>query len=131
MLFLASPDNAAASSQQSANGGPSNVGQRFSEIAGTIEIGGQTWDMAEITPASVVRVGGKTALNELATQATQPRREWVVLTDSGASVIVRQRPVDTLVEVLEAASLGSTGAHGEMGIFFNTWVCVPRRFVAP
>ncbi|KAM0790881.1 hypothetical protein ACM66B_004721 [Microbotryomycetes sp. NB124-2] len=117
-LFMASPDNAAAGQQQQ-NGASSSV--RFSEIASTIEIGGQTWAVAEITPGSVVRVDGKMALNELATQVSQPRREWVVLTDSGANVLVRQRPVDTLVEVLEAASLGSNGAHGDMGIFFNTY----------
>ncbi|KAK4050871.1 hypothetical protein OIV83_003293 [Microbotryomycetes sp. JL201] len=120
-LFMASPDNAAAGQQQS-NGNSSSVGQRLSEIASTIEIGGQTWAIAEITPSSIVRVDGKMALNELATQVSQPRREWVVLTDSGANVLVRQRPVDTLVDVLEGASLGSSGAHGDMGIFFNTYV---------
>jgi nuclear pore complex protein Nup155 len=77
--------------------------------------------MAEITPSAPgATVTGRTSLNELATQGTSPRREWVVLTDSGANVVVRQRPVDTLVDILEASALGSNGAQGEVGIFFNT-----------
>lgn len=123
VLFLAAPDNTASAQQSNgaSGAGASQPAQRFSEIVATIEIGGQTWDMAEITPSAPgAAVAGRTSLNELATQGTSPRREWIVLTDSGANIIVRQRPVDTLVDVLEASALGSSGAQGEIGIFFNT-----------
>lgn len=124
VLFLAAPDNTASVQQSNSSAvgqGSAQPTARFSEIAATIEIGGQTWDMAEITPSAPgSAVSGKTSLNELATQGTSPRREWVVLTDSGANVVVRQRPVDTLVEVLEASALGNNGSHAEVGIFFNT-----------
>ncbi|SCV71463.1 BQ2448_3051 [Microbotryum intermedium] len=145
VLFLAAPDNAAASQQANLSGpsssssttitsmtnnGPGSIStaggqQRFSEIASTIEIGGQTWEMAEIqdrNSTSAMMPGGKTALNELATQVGLPRREWVVLTDMGANVVARQRPIDTLVDVLEAASgLGGNQAHGSVAIFFNAF----------
>lgn len=78
--------------------------------------------MAEITPISLVQAVGSTALNELATQATQPRRRWVVLTNMGANVVVRQRPVDTLREVLEGINASGTGAQGEVGVFFESYV---------
>ena len=58
------------------------------------------------------------ALNELATQPTQARREWVVLTNMGANVVSRQRPIDTLLDVLEAAGMSGNG-HGEIGVFFE------------
>ncbi|SGY61158.1 BQ5605_C007g04532 [Microbotryum silenes-dioicae] len=145
VLFLAAPDNAAASQQANLSGpsssssttmtsmshnGPgaltTTTGQQtFSEIASTIEIGGQTWEMAEIQDRSAnsgLVPGGKTALNELATQVALPRREWVVLTDMGANVIARQRPIDTLVDLLEGASgLVESQAHGDVAIFFTAF----------
>lgn len=108
------------------NGGLGGTQSRvFCELAGTIEVAGRTWDMAEITRQEVgltpVGAGG-TGLNELATQTTLARREWVVLTNMGAHVIARQRPVDTLLEVLEAASINGNGANGEVGVFFERFV---------
>lgn len=134
ILLLAAPDVAAAArlvaegsttSSIAVNGGLGGTQSRvFCELAGTIEVAGRTWDMAEITRQEVgltpVGAGG-TGLNELATQTTLARREWVVLTNMGAHVIARQRPVDTLLEVLEAASINGNGANGEVGVFFESY----------
>ncbi|KAM0752957.1 nucleoporin-domain-containing protein [Meredithblackwellia eburnea MCA 4105] len=126
VLLLAAPD-VATGARVVAEGVPQSAvtgaSRPFSEVAGTIEIPGRTWDMAEITvkgPAPAP--GGGTALNELATQVTQSRREWVVLTNMGANVVSRQRPVDTLLEVLQAAGLNGTGGgHGEVSVFFESY----------
>lgn len=103
--------------------GGTNMNQRpyYSEVAGTIELSGRTWAMAEMTAPSSAGGGGAAGLlNELATQVNQPRREWVVLTNMGANVVVRQRPVDTLRDVLEVVGGGgNAGAGGEIGVFFE------------
>lgn len=126
ILLVCAPDVASsARSIADSSTSPSSASSQprpFTEVAGTIEIPGRTWDMAEITPASLVTPGGGTALNELATQGTSRRREWVVLTNMGANVVSRQRPVDTLLEVLEGASLAGNGGHGEIGVFFERCV---------
>lgn len=102
------------------NGQSNSTTKRFSEVAGTLEISGRTWDMVEITPKSLFTITSNgAALNELATQSSLPRREWVILTNMGANVIVRQRPVDTLLEVLEGAGMNGSGANGEVGVFFE------------
>lgn len=121
VLLVAAPD-VSSSIRSIAEGGASagtSQGTRpFAEVASTIEIPGRTWDMAEITAQPVVSAVGGTALNELATQPTQARREWVVLTNMGANVVSRQRPIDTLLDVLEAAGMSGNG-HGEIGVFFE------------
>ncbi|GAA5858950.1 hypothetical protein JCM8547_007170 [Rhodosporidiobolus lusitaniae] len=125
VLLVCAPDVASsARSIAEAQSGVVVSGQSsrpFTEVAGTIEIPGRTWDMAEITPAPTVAAGGGTSLNELATQPTQARREWVVLTNMGANVVSRQRPVDTLLDVLEGASMAGNGGHGEIGVFFESY----------
>ncbi|GJN92310.1 hypothetical protein Rhopal_005340-T1 [Rhodotorula paludigena] len=128
VLLVTAPDVAASSlsSAAAATGAVSVSAQQtrpFTELASTIEVPGRTWDMAEITalPAAIVPAAGGTALNELATQGTQPRREWVVLTNMGANVVSRQRPVDTLLDVLEGASLAGNGGQGEIGVFFESY----------
>lgn len=127
VLLVAAPDigRVARTVAEGATGNQTNNGglplRSFSEVAGTITIEGRTWGIVEITPTILegAEVKGGTALNELATQATQPRREWVVLTNMGANVLVRQRPVDTLIGVLEGTSMNSAGAQSEIGIFFE------------
>ncbi|GAA5993501.1 hypothetical protein JCM10908_000619 [Rhodotorula pacifica] len=124
VLLVTAPDvsSQSLSSAAAATGAVSQQTRPFSEVAGTIEISGRTWDVAEITPRAIVTPGGGTALNELATQPTQARREWVVLTNMGASVISRQRPVDTLVDVLEVMGMnGNSGGQGEIGVFFESY----------
>ncbi|KAG0656686.1 hypothetical protein C6P46_006988 [Rhodotorula mucilaginosa] len=124
VLLVTAPDvsSQSLSSAATATGTVSQQTRPFSEVAGTIEISGRTWDVAEITPRAIVTPGGGTALNELATQPTQARREWVILTNMGASVISRQRPVDTLVDVLEVMGMnGNSGGHGEIGVFFESY----------
>ncbi|GAA5938722.1 uncharacterized protein JCM15063_004847 [Sporobolomyces koalae] len=112
--------NSAGTMQPSSSSSSSS--RPFTEIAATIEIPGRTWDMAEITPKPIISATGGAALNELATQPTQAKREWVVLTNMGANVISRQRPVDTLLDVLESASLSQNGGgHGEIGVFFESY----------
>ncbi|BGP18726.1 hypothetical protein JCM10213_009205 [Rhodosporidiobolus nylandii] len=125
LLLVTAPDVAAsARSVAEAQSGVVSSAQQsrpFTEVAGTIEIPGRTWDMAEITPRPSVAASGGTALNELATQPTQGRREWVVLTNMGANVVSRQRPVDTLLEVLENAGMTGNGGNGEIGVFFESY----------
>ncbi|GAA6024169.1 hypothetical protein JCM10207_005590 [Rhodosporidiobolus poonsookiae] len=120
---VASSARAIADAQSgTVSSGASTAARPFTEVAGTIEIPGRTWDMAEITPRALAAAAGATALNELATQPTQPRREWVVLTNMGANVVSRMRPVDTLVEVLEGIGMaGAQGGHGEVGVFFESY----------
>ncbi|GAA5823999.1 hypothetical protein JCM11251_003374 [Rhodosporidiobolus azoricus] len=129
VLLVTAPD-VASSARSSAEGqtgavvasqSSSSTSRPFTEVAGTIEVPGRTWDMAEITPRPSVLVTGGTALNELATQPTQARREWVVLTNMGANVVSRQRPVDTLLDVLEGAGMAGNGGHGEVGVFFESY----------
>lgn len=130
VLLVCAPDLAAShpasSSSSSAvistgQGGPSSSSSSshrpYTELAGTVEIPGRTWDLAEVTPRPRAAL-----LNELATQPTHPRREWVVLTNMGASVVARQRPVDTLLDVLEGVSMSGGGGHGEIGVFFERCV---------
>ncbi|GAA5951998.1 hypothetical protein JCM3765_005163 [Sporobolomyces pararoseus] len=123
VLLVAAPD-VSASIRSIAEGGASAgtaQGTRpFTEVASTIEIPGRTWDMAEITSQPLVTPSGGTALNELATQPTQTRREWVILTNMGANVVSRQRPIDTLLDVLESAGMSGNG-HGEIGVFFESY----------
>lgn len=121
VLLVAAPDVSSSIrsiAEGGASAGTSQGSRPFAEVASTIEIPGRTWDMAEITAQPVVSAVGGTALNELATQPTQARREWVVLTNMGVNVVSRQRPVDTLLDVLEAAGMSGNG-HGEIGVFFE------------
>ncbi|GAA6061215.1 hypothetical protein JCM10212_001536 [Sporobolomyces blumeae] len=124
VLLVAAPDVAASARSIAEGGSASSTSQGtrpFTEVASTIEIPGRTWDMAEITAKPIVGAVGGTELNELATQPTQPRREWVVLTNMGANVVSRQRPIDTLLDVLESTSLTGNGGHGEIGVFFESY----------
>ncbi|CEQ42380.1 SPOSA6832_04172, partial [Sporobolomyces salmonicolor] len=123
VLLVAAPDIAASARSIAESGvtGTAQGSRPFTEVAGTIEISGRTWDMAEITARPLVVASGGTGLNELATQPTQPKREWVVLTNMGANVISRQRPVDTLLDVLTSASAAGNGGHGEIGVFFESY----------
>ena len=121
VLLVAAPDigrvaRAVAEGSSTQNG---NASRPFSEVASTITIEGRTWGLAEITRQSPMSAEGVVGLNELATQANSARREWVVLTNMGANVIVRQRPVDTLLGVLEGTALGGGGGNSEVGIFFE------------
>ncbi|GAA5918079.1 hypothetical protein JCM8208_001213, partial [Rhodotorula glutinis] len=126
VLLVCAPDVAASSPSTSSavvatgqghqsSSSSSSSGRPFTELAGTVEIPGRTWDLAEVTPRRAA------LLNELATQPTHPRREWVVLTNMGASVVVRQRPVDTLLDVLEGVSMSGGGGQGEIGVFFESY----------
>ncbi|KAK4336201.1 Nucleoporin NUP157 [Rhodotorula toruloides] len=124
VLLVTAPDvsSQSLSSAATATGTVSQQTRPFTEVAGTIEIPGRTWDMAEITRVSSSSATGATALNELATQPTQARREWVVLTNMGANVVSRQRPVDTLVDVLEGMGMnGNAAGQGEIGVFFESY----------
>lgn len=132
VLLVAAPDvslsirsiaegSTTAAAAAGGGGGGGGPGTRpFTEVASTIEVPGRTWDMCEITARPLVSPGAGTALNELATQPTQARREWVILTNMGANVVSRQRPIDTLLDVLESATLSGNG-HGEVGVFFESF----------
>lgn len=121
ILLIAAPDigrvarAVAEGTSTTSSSSTGTTSRPFSEIASTITLEGRTWGIVEVGEE------GNGMLNELATQVTQRRREWVVLTNMGASVLVRQRPVDTLLGVLQ-------GGMGEIGVFFES--CVPRFFTA-
>lgn len=129
VLFVCAPDHSASiqaaneassSSGVVSNGGNAGMKPTFAEIPGVLELMGATWSLVEVTPLSTLPMpAGKTALNELATQMTGPRREWVVLTDAGASIIARMRPVDTLVELIEGSGMVASGPSGDVNVFFN------------
>lgn len=124
VLLVAAPDVSSSirSIADSSNSSSSQSPNRpFTEVASTIEVPGRTWDMAEITSQPLISTTGGTSLNELATQGTQKRREWVILTNMGANVVSRQRPIDTLLDVLEAMGMNGNG-HGEIGVFFESSV---------
>lgn len=84
------------------------------ENAGSIQIEGRTWAIAESPssgPPNQIFPG-----NELKAQQTTPgRREWLFLTNMGLHVVTRQRPVDTLVQLLDTAPGG--GKDVEIGAF--------------
>ncbi|GAA5897035.1 uncharacterized protein JCM6883_006558 [Sporobolomyces salmoneus] len=123
VLLVAAPDVSSSirSIADSSNSSSSQSPNRpFTEVASTIEVPGRTWDMAEITSQPLISTTGGTSLNELATQGTQKRREWVILTNMGANVVSRQRPIDTLLDVLEAMGMNGNG-HGEIGVFFESY----------
>ena len=92
----------------------------FSEIAAEVQIEGRTWAIAEVTQRAPGIESG--LLSELATQAIEPRREWVVLTHVGSNIVTRQRPVDTLLGVLARASMsGPAGANAEFKLFIDSF----------
>ena len=99
-----------------------NNGNRLSltEIAGQIPIEGRTWAIVESASPSIANVGQQFPGNELKSQigtsiSGKARREWLFLTNMGMHVIQRQRPVDTLLSLLDTA--GSGGRDAELSAF--------------
>ena len=99
-----------------------NNGNRLSltEIAGQIPLEGRTWAIVESRSTSIPAVGQQFSGNELKAQigtssSGGARREWLFLTNMGMHIIQRQRPVDTLLSLLDAA--GSGGKDAELAAF--------------
>lgn len=93
----------------------------ITEVASTLNLDGSVAEIAEI------RVSGSTIAatgTELATQLGAPPRQWVVVTNVGVHVLVRQRPIDVLAGLLENVA----GREHELAQFWDKCV-VPFRFL--
>lgn len=89
------------------------------EMPSTIYIDGKTWAISEIplhvlsgktkkksSRAIAEESGGGSVLNEFNTQLTQPTRKFLILTNSGVTVLSKKRPIDVLQQlVIDANSL--------------------------
>ncbi|KAJ8595951.1 nucleoporin-domain-containing protein [Rhizopogon salebrosus TDB-379] len=95
-------------SQQSAYG-PSSYGtganQRppLTEYATLLAIPGRTWAMATVPHESVSAAGAPSppVINELATQFSEPSRQFMILTNVGLTFLVKRRALDYLKAVIE------------------------------
>ncbi|GAA99883.1 uncharacterized protein L969DRAFT_51354 [Mixia osmundae IAM 14324] len=77
----------------------------LAEWAGQIAIDGQTWAIEEKSrSASDIITQGQFAIEEIASQATAPAREFLVLTNMGMYVLSRHRPIDVLLALLQTSS---------------------------
>jgi nuclear pore complex protein Nup155 len=85
------------------------------ETSSRIAIEGRTRAVVEHGPGRQRKLG----INELATQNTEPRREFLVLTEMGMSFVVRNRPIDTLVTLFESGG----SRDQEIRAFFERCAC--------
>ncbi|KAK9723027.1 hypothetical protein K7432_002235 [Basidiobolus ranarum] len=75
------------------------------EFHGITTIEGKTWAISEIdNPFQCNSNDDERVLNELATQLAFPPRRFLVLTNSGINLIVKQRPIDIFVQLLVSPS---------------------------
>ena len=76
------------------------------EFASLLPVTGKAWAVAEIPRPSLPRhppaLPHPNALNELASQFSEPLHSLLLLTNQGLTKIVKQRPVDCLKELLSA-----------------------------
>jgi len=82
--------------------------QGFSELVSTIPIEGKTWAIAEVPnsfTAKLIKSQNSDDVdlicNELVSQHFFPVRHFLVLTNSGVTVLAQQRPIDYLNSLLE------------------------------
>jgi nuclear pore complex protein Nup155 len=92
-LFVAAPDIG-----RLVQGVLNNQRPTLAETSSRIAIEGRTRAVVEHGPGRRHKLG----INELATQTTEPRREFLVLTEMGMNFVVRNRPVDTLITLFES-----------------------------
>jgi nuclear pore complex protein Nup155 len=81
-----------------ANGAAGPQKPPLAEYASLLAIPGRTWAMAAVrhsasTPAS--------AFQELATQFSEPSRQFMILTSAGITFLAKRRPLDYLKDVIE------------------------------
>jgi len=82
--------------------------QGFSELVSTIPIEGKTWAIAEVPNSFTAKLLDNKnnddvdlICNELVSQHFFPVRHFLVLTNSGVTVLAQQRPIDYLNSLLE------------------------------
>jgi nuclear pore complex protein Nup155 len=114
---------------------PASTRPPLIEQALALPIEGRTWAVAEVPhplshgssfscpPSLKVPGRGDLRLNELSAQTEVGQRTFLILSNMGMHVIVKQRPVDMLKAVLEA---GAGGREGEVVAFFDKWVDILR-----
>ena len=93
------------------------------EVAGQIPIEGRTWAVAETsTSPGFAPTGQQYPANELkaelASVGRRGKREFLFLTNMGMHVVSRQRPVDTLLQLLDTAP--GSGRDAELAAFAET-----------
>ncbi|KAJ3721481.1 nucleoporin [Lentinula raphanica] len=84
--------------------GGQNVSSRtpLTEYATLLSIPGRTWAMAPVPQRSVAAdLAGVSVLNELATQVSEPPRQFMILTNVGVTFLVKRRALDYLKAVIE------------------------------
>ncbi|KAJ4486039.1 nucleoporin, partial [Lentinula aciculospora] len=84
--------------------GGQNVSTRppLTEYATLLSIPGRTWAMAPVPQKPLATdVAGVSVLNELATQVSEPSRQFMILTNVGITFLVKRRALDYLKAVIE------------------------------
>ncbi|KAJ4002393.1 nucleoporin [Lentinula boryana] len=84
--------------------GGQNVSSRppLTEYATLLSIPGRTWAMAPVPQKPIAAdVAGMSVLNELATQVSEPPRQFMILTNVGVTFLVKRRALDYLKAVIE------------------------------
>ncbi|KAG8913822.1 hypothetical protein FRC02_005290, partial [Tulasnella sp. 418] len=91
----------------------------LTEIASLLNVQGYVWDIKP-NPAAYEN-GQKMTMgwNETATQFTGPPQSFLVLTNSGLIVVVRKRPVDIAIELLE--NIYRTGENAALDEFMHIY----------
>ena len=80
----------------------------LTEYATLLSISGRTWDIAPV-PRPTLAAATKSPpdsptpviINELATQASEPPRQFMILTNSGITFLAKRRALDYLHDVIE------------------------------
>ncbi|KAK9755055.1 hypothetical protein K7432_017848, partial [Basidiobolus ranarum] len=94
------------------------------EFHGSNTIEGKTWAITEIdNPFEQVGNDDERVLNELATQLAYPPRRFLVLTNSGINMFVKQRPIDILNQLLTSPSTQETDILSFIENYGRAQVC--------
>lgn len=116
VLLLFAPDIGRIGTTATSGGGSRSL----VEVAGQVPIEGRTWAIAEARPDSgFPSVGQQYPSNELKAELSplgqHAKREFLFLTNMGMHVVTRQRPVDTLLQLLSTAP--GSGKDSELVAF--------------
>ncbi|KAK4699441.1 hypothetical protein P7C70_g6820, partial [Phenoliferia sp. Uapishka_3] len=79
-----------------------------------LQVEGTAQAIEEVTELDGTGMMSRTELNELATPLNKMRRQWAVLTEHATYIFSRQRPVDTLLLILQAISMGGEPADADV-----------------
>ena len=85
------------------NNGASHAKLKLAEQATLLYVEGTIWSISDLRRESMYRhnLGNAPVFNDLANQYSEPRREFVVVTDAGITFIVKRRVIDYLRDALE------------------------------